>query len=429
MGNFLGYLFYMKILEVYKQVLNEMLSPEEYHYANGGVIYDIIKGDQLNLSSALSGADAKGHKFFFLSLSRTGSFKLGYKRGQTNLVRIVFDGGKLNNNFKSIPIDYWGDKGSLNGGAGFEYEDRLISDKSVIQGINKYILRVEGIFDDERYYRNIQDVLNICKEKGIPCFIYGNEKDLRLKRNLINDKILGVELGDDERYVPSSKEYIDYEKIVALLMYNVKYFDNYDLFKNDFESYVTKNNLPELDAYRAYDNFRRLSYGDSDYLSSINADLHNYFKGGKSGPFRVHVNLLVKEMKKYGLRSLKQLIDLKVNGLKPKTKLDFTKKFCLWAFNPNQETNQLGGYIPVDNDKQLKYVHGLYFNVRRYGGHVREEDFSIIWDLENKGGTVGELLNYLLNTYSIEKASEIIHNSSWDNFDETYRYKLDKIAS
>ena len=191
----------------------ETLLPEEYHYTWN--IYDIIKNNQINLSSGLGGnADQIGTKFFFLSLSRTGSFKLGYKKNQTSIGRIVFDGNKLNHDFKSIPVDYWGLK-----------------------------------------------------------------------------------------HTPRSYDSLDY----------------------------------------------------------------------------------------------------------------------------NHDTGKYDTYVPIDSDKQLKGVHGLYFNVRRYGGYLLEDDFSVIWDLENKGGTVGQLINYLMNKYTVNKASEIIYGSGFDSYEKLHKFKLDKI--
>ena len=408
----------------------ETLLPEEYHYTWN--IYDIIKNNQINLSSGLGGnADQIGTKFFFLSLSRTGSFKLGYKKNQTSIGRIVFDGNKLNHDFKSIPVDYWGLKHTPRSYDSFEYEDRVVTDKPVINNITKYILRVEIITDakpDGAFKSNdlkmFKNTLEICNERGVPCFIYGNEKDLRLKQNLLNSEILSGENTQDNY---ERKIFIDYRKILALLLYDEKYLDNYDLFAKDLSDYISANDLPEVDAYGTYDYIRSLSYGSGDFLSSLMADLHNYFKGGLGGRFRKDVEILVKDIKKAGVTNLKDLVKIKVQGIKPKTNLDFTKTYCLWSLDYNHDTGKYDTYVPIDSDKQLKGVHGLYFNVRRYGGYLLEDDFNVIWDLENKGGTVGQLMNYLMNKYTVKKASEIIYGSGFDSYEKLHKFKLDKI--
>ena len=415
----------MKILEAYKQLLTEILSPEEFHYTYN--IYDIISTDQINLSSGLGGrgADQKGNKFFFLSLSRTGSFKLGFKRGQTSVARIVFDGRKLNNNFQSLPVDYWGNKEDPQFAASFEYEDRLVTDKPVINGINKYILRVEIITDRENNYPMFKKILGICDSKGIPCLIYGNETDLRLKRNPLNDKIAGVE--DTEPYETYDRG-MDMTKVVALLMFNKKYLDNYDIFKSELAEYLSANNLPEVDAYKTYDVMRGLSWGNRDFLSDIGADFHNYFKGGKGGRFRKDVELLVRDMRRNKVNNLEELVNIRVNGIKPQTKLDWTQKFCLLEADYNPETQKNDIYVPVDNGKEFSKVYGFNYQSYKYGGYLRDDDFTVAWDLDKRGGTIGEFLNYLLNKYTIDKVSEIVYGTGHDSYDKTFRYKLGKVG-
>lgn len=90
-------------------LLDEALSPEAYHLTNLSNILNILKTNHLNLSSGLgSRADQYGDKFFYLSISRTKSLRIGYKAGQKVIGVIIFDGNKLNHNFKSLPVDYWG---------------------------------------------------------------------------------------------------------------------------------------------------------------------------------------------------------------------------------------------------------------------------------------------------------------------------------
>ena len=99
----------MKIIITESQfllLLESTTRGEVYHFTYA--IDGILKSNSMNLSSSIStNADSYGSKPFFLSLSRTGSPKLGWgKKGR--IFRIVLDGNKLNNNFKSIPLDYWG---------------------------------------------------------------------------------------------------------------------------------------------------------------------------------------------------------------------------------------------------------------------------------------------------------------------------------
>ena len=151
----------MKIIiteEQYK-LLNEGTNRGEvYYYTNN--IKEILSSNKINLSSNLgSDRDKFGNRYFFLSLSRTPGVNIGY--GKNSNYRLVLDGNKLNQNFKSIPVDYW--KGnSVRYEVEYEYEDRIITDKPVINNISKFIIRIEIVTSSsykESFYENYYKIL------------------------------------------------------------------------------------------------------------------------------------------------------------------------------------------------------------------------------------------------------------------------------
>ncbi len=194
--------------------LCESISSRVFHFCPLRAMYSIAKDDCMKLSSSHRESDARmsGGYPYFLSLSRTPSSAVGYQRMRINgtgkewayaLVRIEFDGDRLNNNFKGSAQNYFTDKNdskikrepelwSINAGErklvkktpvryaqqmdtddrgkyiigrghptaarqkyGYtdysiidrnqmhEYEDRLVSDKPVIEGVGKYIVRID----------------------------------------------------------------------------------------------------------------------------------------------------------------------------------------------------------------------------------------------------------------------------------------------
>ena len=412
-------------------LLNEMLSGDVYHYTNPNAILNILKTNKINLSSNLGGAaDQYGNKPFFLSFSRTGSFKLGYgKKGGDAKARIVFDGGKLNTRYKSMPVDYWGLKGStdINSRDSFEFEDRILSDKPVIDNALSYIKRIDMLIKDmegyPQYLIRFKKILELANELNVPAFVYSNEKDAASSTNPINDQVLNyqsekdLEDREESRYGDSDLV----SKIVALVLYNEKYTNDYDLFCKDMGEYIKANNIEmDIDCYKTFETMRNLYYNSQDFNSSISAYLHNMFKGGRDGGMRGYVMLLVREMKKHKVQTVKDLVNIKTMGLKPKgQKFDYASKYALYEWG-NNEWNLTDNNIKLERNR-------VYFNTWKYGGYLRDEDMDVYFQLRNEDKTIGDFLNYLMNTYTLEKVRDIIHKSGYDDYYKEYRWKLDKI--
>lgn len=168
-----------------------------------------------------------------MCFSRTSFSKIGYQKQRIDstpswrncLVRIEIDGNKLNHLYKSHPVNYFIDNNDskirkytdgLNPNVDYkqiarlqmhEYEDRLLSNKSMIKNANYYIKRVDILINRkllthanmEKRFKMFGDVLlvqnNIDKNK---IFIYDNVdsfnkmsiKDGALVKNAINDELL-----------------------------------------------------------------------------------------------------------------------------------------------------------------------------------------------------------------------------------------------
>lgn len=343
--------------------------------------------------------------------------------------RIVFDGGKLNTRYKSMPVDYWGLKGStdINSRDSFEYEDRILSDKPTIDNATSYIKRIDMIVKDieetPKYAAAYKQILILANQLNIPAFVYSNEKDATFNTNPINDRILSFEseLETSDRY---ESRYTDSDlvlKIVALVLYDEKYTTDYDLLCRDIDEYVKANNIQfDIDCYKTFETIKNLYYNAQDFTISIGSYLHNMFKGGRDEGMRDHVMLLVREMKKYKVQTIKDLVNIKTTGLKPKgQKFDYTSKYALYELG-NDEWDLYDNNIKLERNR-------VYFNTWKYGGYLRNEDMDVYFELSNAGKTIGDFLNYLLNTYTIEKVKEIVHNSGYDNYYKEHRWKLDKI--
>jgi hypothetical protein len=440
----------MKYLKYFEAVTDRFL----YHFTSS--IKKILESNRINLSSHLGTRADKSDKFFFLSLSRASDPFAGYGRlgGDTGSSRIVFDKDKLKQNFKVIPFDYWQERNveklpafkDVKSGKGTtkelnyqinmrnEFEERIVSDKSYIDNISKYIERIDLIgapssnAENPLHNNNLYEEIQLAKKLGIKCFVYKNKKDMMYAKNNIIDEIK-YQKTDEEPYVDyytrQGKDRFDhYEDLVALFMYDKKYFDDFDLFKEDLEKYLEKYKLDlALDPNKVLSKLRELSYRSRDFLPSIEADIHNYFKGGHSGKLREIVGVFIKQMKLLGVKSILELMDLKIEGLRPKSqpKKDWSKIYALSKYEWDYE-DEKWYYKEISNSELFKDYH-IHFSTWKYGGYIPEEDWYKMHTIEQNNGTIGDILNFIFNKYIDKIAIKIIEESS-TNYRNEKEYKV-----
>jgi hypothetical protein len=302
----------MKIIiteEQIKKIIREGTNRGEvYHYTTR--ILKILSDNKINLSSNLgSDEDQFGNKYFFLSLSRTPSTKIGY--GVHHNYRLVLDGNKLNQNFKSIPVDYWKGDWKYNE---YEYEDRIVSDKPTIDNISKYIIRIEVVTDykiKEVFYK----ILELAKQKNIPVFFYENKKDLRLKQNNINFEIENTPNTSQNIQDFSKYEYkTELVSILSIVLYEKDILNNKQVLEKKFNKLTELYNLPKLnlDDIKGYmQEMIRSNLLRKNIITTLKEQLKTYFRRGKGDEFRNWVKILTDEMRKYKSASIEDLVKLK----------------------------------------------------------------------------------------------------------------------
>jgi hypothetical protein len=296
---------------VNEQQLNEGTNRGEvYHYTYG--IKDIISSNKMNLSSNLGAVSDKfNNKFFFLSLSRTPGVNIGY--GKYKNYRLVLDGNKLNQNFKSIPVDYWGNKGGDN--VESEYEDRIISNKPVINNFNKYIIRIE-IVDKNPKSEGNYELLQLAKQNNIPIFFYLNKNDLQRQRNDVNNQVEETVIDDNKNpskyYYEHSKDYYEQDliTILSIVLYEKDILNNEELLLQKLNKLTELYNLPKLSFSDIQKKIREIKLGDFE-IRVFKNHLKNYFKSGIDDEFRNWIKILTDEMRKYKSTSIEDLVKLK----------------------------------------------------------------------------------------------------------------------
>lgn len=181
----------MKSLSCY---ITESLQ-ELYHFTNAGNLINIIKDDEW-----VSSMEENGE--MYISTTRSKNASTGYATqliDETNIVRIVFDGQKLNSKFKIKPVDkmrgkwqaikanwnkcdpeVWNqNKENIMKQGNVESEDRVFVHDETIPNIHKYIksihINLENI--NSEYINPIEDY---CNKYDIEFRKYKNTKKFNL---------------------------------------------------------------------------------------------------------------------------------------------------------------------------------------------------------------------------------------------------------
>ncbi len=169
--------------------------------------------------------------------------------------------------------------------------------------------------------------------------------------------------------------------------------------------------------------------GSRDVVPSLEAALHNYFRGGYSGKFRDIVHILVNQMKKLQVKTISELMEIKVNGKRSKNyiKKDWSKVYQLAQYHKEYwSEEETATYEPVSNDTVFKDLKGFYYNTYKYGGQFDYEDYEKISQIESGGKPISDFLNYVFNRYTEEVAIKKIEASGWDEYSKRKEYKIIK---
>lgn len=194
--------------------MNEGISDKVYHFTSIPGMVGIAAMDRFRLTFAVN-HDIKSAKSFYLSLSRTGSGKIGYGRVKNHMefpVKLELNGRKLGQRYSGLAVDYWGTSSKH---YQFEYEDRLTSFKPHINHASKYIVGIHVYLANDWDATKLQKeqyaaLVSYSNEYGVPLFFYLNEADWSSQRNgqttLNTEHMLS---SNDVKNYPDSAEYYD----------------------------------------------------------------------------------------------------------------------------------------------------------------------------------------------------------------------------
>jgi len=344
----------MKLLDL----LIESLTDIVYHFTYTSNLSEILKRDAIRFSVSLgSDADLRNRgKFNFLSVTR--SKMSGYKKGN---VKIVFDGRKLNQKYKSIPIDYWeyskNEEDWLNKQQyiqslkSLEQEDRILSDDTEIPNVSKYIKEIH-IWDRLEKYTAIS--VYYAKQRNIPVYIYDNEKDFYKQTNPIQN----LNYLDNPEFEDKEKSYQDIRfnyDLAAFIAFNSE--ENYNKIVNYLNDENEIEKFEKILKERTINYFKKKSLYIDELLISVKSDIH-YMRTYKSESDDFLLNLLIKDMKKKKTKNLKDYLTIKQYYGKKTIKQIKTELI-------NYLNNEIDNFLPEEYEYRLREwieVDGEYYN-------------------------------------------------------------------
>lgn len=362
-----------------EELLNEGLSEIVYHFTNLDRANKIVSSNQFNLTNVGAGkADSQINrgKLYYFSTTTSRHHNIGYAASlQSNgLSRFTLNGNKLNNNYKSTRVDYWGmpkDPSSYPSSAGEgkslykhisrqnELEDRIITDKNTIKSANKYINTLEVLVLSEEVKKLAGTTKTLCENNGIIFFCYD---DINTFNGSIKEKAISVDSSDELDL--GGKEYVGpYSGLFAFLVY--KNEDKIDTYINGLKSIgVNTESLLE----ESKDMLEKLNYylipNDDYYLTDLanvlNSNLHNEKRTSDPG-MRYLIDQIMRDMR-----------SLKVNVVK-----DYLKA-KIWKGKKNQDqynlelANKFNQFIDKEFNDML-----IEFERNNYNGEIGGQDYNL----------------------------------------------------
>jgi hypothetical protein len=257
-----------------QKYLIEGISSILYHSTGIYKLDAILRTDKFNLSTSIGTSTetdlSKKGKFFYFSTTRhkLGGFSLDPAEGTAML---VLDGSKLANKYSGEAVDYWGPEFRKIDPKKFEAEDRIYSKTPQIDNASKYIKEIHvlvpikfnwsWIDQTDPRNRNIRSIYKNALIKKIPIYFYEDKKDF-----LIQNKKNSVKVNIDDL------------KPLAKVEYR-KEFPRTNYFKIWEELFYTtdKEKLSKRASDIAYKiaGMSATAFYFKDYLSSLEADIHN----------------------------------------------------------------------------------------------------------------------------------------------------------
>ena len=243
----------MKIVDLLEGVSNKL-----FHYTDPKSALGILESDAFKLTTAFGtdadrAAQSKG-KLYYLSTTRTVTGRYHDMVGDS-AVMINLDGRKLSQNYSGSPVDYWGREFRLVDPRS-ESEDRIYSEKPVIENASKYITAIHVYSNPDRVndaqHKMIRQLLISAKKNSIPVYYYDDSKAWKFQT-------ISKAVRFEDKQVDKKDRYPD----VPSRNYLAPYIE---LLKKENKKDLSKKAKSLLDAVR---------WHEHEFVTAFKNDIHN----------------------------------------------------------------------------------------------------------------------------------------------------------
>lgn len=312
-------------------LLNEGVSDVVYHFTSPQRAYNILKNNEILMAPVLN-ADShenklSGGKYFYLSTTTSRSSKVGYyaykNANGAPMVRITLNGRQLNSRFKSYPVDYFQPLPGTSKGDNFdmsrdEMEMRVVSNNDVIKPANSYIYSVEIVNSTSENY--LVQLNKLCDDLGIKFYAYDEVKyfDASHKNKAI--KVRPYDDFDASFTGPNTHTEGDVFPLSNVLSYivlnNQKISLDSVISDLDYEERIQLKSMV-VEKLKTLEYDFRIKSNVPSHLQQLNNSIKSLNKNA-STTFRYLIRLMVNDMKKKNIGSLKEYLYSKVKNIDPK---------------------------------------------------------------------------------------------------------------
>lgn len=282
------------------EVITESLSRVAFHYTSIPTALKIIQSGNFELSSALGSIEQqympKG-KPYFLSTTRTRRGGYHDNAGRTTGVLFVLDGNWFNQNYKSQPLDYWGNRNPLQSHhRSHEAEDRVFSAEPTIPigGVSAihvlYSIDPDWVDDktDSHNRAVVRELLISAKTKGISTYFYTDKTAWQNQDARHQGDVKLLTGSRDKPWFRQKRKNSYMSQWIELMMINDK-------------SKLSK----EADKMRYNLNY---TYDKEDAARSLDVDMSNARKPD-SGQERQAAVKIIAYMRQHGLNTIKDFVN------------------------------------------------------------------------------------------------------------------------
>lgn len=427
-----------------ENLLTESLSSVVYHFTSMQNLLKMAKENRFYFTSAVatpSDMKVNRERLYYMSTTRNKSVRSGYgTKFKSNGVRIQLNGDKLNQKYKSFPVDYWGEtmgkQSYYKDNKDFktrqqhidnEMEDRLVSNDQTIENFSRYIERIDIILDDksEYYEQYVYYAYSILMTMyGRFCFFYDNVNDFeRQSENTVNQWILdngrNYKLEYDFRNRGKSSVGMFLSYAIPIIIQDGSEYKNY---AKDTAALLKKYNLGRYMGSGILKNISDRWGRLESYIDNISIEMRNVSKENTQDGLNA-MKLWTDWMREHGLKNLydvvKYLKGRRKNG-NERLPIDYDKSIKVVRF---------GEFIIPEPDKTsfwLIYPNKEDFieNVYGYGVHNSKSDESFYKFLQHlaKNNPSVTYIRNMLNKLQIDD-EKILNMFGYDFKDDTVKWK------